>query len=241
MAGEALEGVVALHDAGVGAHRPPHHQGAGHAATGQRRPAACRAPCRLFPGMADARARRRFGSHSTAVAARPACPPWCIWPSAGTPKAGTRSSRNWPRWTCCYTTDRMPARSSRPDPRSAPGTHPEAVITDDRTSNEAATPDSLADAAADRSAATQTGRSRVYAHRFRSRRRRDDLAAVPGWARRPGCRVGRRLREGSWRPGPVRQITWPSGEKNLAVAIPTTQDRIVHRSRLRSTPNPGVR
>jgi hypothetical protein len=39
-----------------------------------------------------------------------------------------------------------------------------------------------------------------------------------------------RLRDGSWRPGPVRQITWPSADKHLCVTIPTVEDRIVHRA-----------
>lgn len=39
-----------------------------------------------------------------------------------------------------------------------------------------------------------------------------------------------RLRTGTWRPGPVREIAWRSGEKKLRVAIPTVEDRIVHRA-----------
>jgi RNA-directed DNA polymerase len=39
-----------------------------------------------------------------------------------------------------------------------------------------------------------------------------------------------RLRDGSWRPGPVRQVSWPSADKRLCVAIPTVEDRIVHRA-----------
>lgn len=39
-----------------------------------------------------------------------------------------------------------------------------------------------------------------------------------------------RLRVGSWRPGPIRQITWPSADKHLYVTIPTVEDRIVHRA-----------
>ncbi len=39
-----------------------------------------------------------------------------------------------------------------------------------------------------------------------------------------------RLRKGSWRPGPVRQISWPSADEERCVAIPTVEDRIVHRA-----------
>ncbi len=39
-----------------------------------------------------------------------------------------------------------------------------------------------------------------------------------------------RLRDGSWRPGPVRQISWTSADKHLRVTIPTVEDRIVHRA-----------
>lgn len=44
------------------------------------------------------------------------------------------------------------------------------------------------------------------------------------------ARLTARLKEGSWRPGPVRQISWPSADKHLCVAIPTVEDRIVHRA-----------
>lgn len=43
-------------------------------------------------------------------------------------------------------------------------------------------------------------------------------------------RLAARLREGSWRPGPVRQIGWPSADKHLRITIPTVEDRIVHRA-----------
>lgn len=39
-----------------------------------------------------------------------------------------------------------------------------------------------------------------------------------------------RLREGSWRPGPIRQLSWSSADKHLCVTIPTVEDRIVHRA-----------
>ena len=39
-----------------------------------------------------------------------------------------------------------------------------------------------------------------------------------------------RLRDDSWRPGPIRQVSWPSADKHLCVAIPTVEDRIVHRA-----------
>ncbi|MGH3973859.1 MAG: reverse transcriptase domain-containing protein [Pseudonocardiaceae bacterium] len=52
---------------------------------------------------------------------------------------------------------------------------------------------------------------------------------------RVGCHdrlahLAARLRDGTWRPGPVRQITWPSADKHLCVTIPTVEDRIVHRA-----------
>lgn len=42
--------------------------------------------------------------------------------------------------------------------------------------------------------------------------------------------LARRLRDGTWRPGPVRVITWPSDGKQLTTAIPTVEDRIIHRA-----------
>jgi hypothetical protein len=42
--------------------------------------------------------------------------------------------------------------------------------------------------------------------------------------------LGSRLRSGTWRPGPVRTLTLPSWGKDLVVAIPAVEDRIVHRA-----------
>jgi RNA-directed DNA polymerase len=42
--------------------------------------------------------------------------------------------------------------------------------------------------------------------------------------------LARRLRDGSWEPGPIRLVQWHTGEKILTVAIPTVEDRIVHRA-----------
>ncbi|MFE0023386.1 Retron-type reverse transcriptase [Amycolatopsis sp. NPDC059021] len=39
-----------------------------------------------------------------------------------------------------------------------------------------------------------------------------------------------RLQNGTWRPGPTREITWDSDGKTLTVAIPMVEDRIVHRA-----------
>jgi len=39
-----------------------------------------------------------------------------------------------------------------------------------------------------------------------------------------------RLQKGTWRPGPVRAVTLPSWGKDLALAVPTAEDRIVHRA-----------
>jgi hypothetical protein len=44
------------------------------------------------------------------------------------------------------------------------------------------------------------------------------------------ARLADRLASGSWQPAPVRQVSWQSGSKQLAVAIPTVEDRIVHRA-----------
>ncbi|MFF3665497.1 RNA-directed DNA polymerase [Microtetraspora malaysiensis] len=43
--------------------------------------------------------------------------------------------------------------------------------------------------------------------------------------------LAQRLRDGSWQPGPVRLMAIPSwGKKSLPLAIPTVEDRIVHRA-----------
>jgi RNA-directed DNA polymerase len=42
--------------------------------------------------------------------------------------------------------------------------------------------------------------------------------------------LAERLRRDTWRPGPVRVAAWPSWGKHLAVAVPTVEDRIVHRA-----------
>jgi hypothetical protein len=39
-----------------------------------------------------------------------------------------------------------------------------------------------------------------------------------------------RLRQGTWRPGPVRFAAWPFWGKRLTVTIPTVEDRIVRRA-----------
>src|SRR5262249_54644484 len=39
-----------------------------------------------------------------------------------------------------------------------------------------------------------------------------------------------RLRSGTWQPAPVRPVTWPSWGKIMTVAVPTVEDRIVHRA-----------
>jgi hypothetical protein len=44
------------------------------------------------------------------------------------------------------------------------------------------------------------------------------------------ARLAGRLRDGTWQPAPVRQVTMPSWGKNLTLAIPDTEDRIVHRA-----------
>jgi RNA-directed DNA polymerase len=39
-----------------------------------------------------------------------------------------------------------------------------------------------------------------------------------------------RLREGTWQPSPVQAVTLPSWGKDLILAVPTVEDRIVHRA-----------
>ncbi|WP_019632253.1 hypothetical protein [Actinomadura atramentaria] len=46
-----------------------------------------------------------------------------------------------------------------------------------------------------------------------------------------------RLRDGTWRPGPVRAVSLPSYGKDLALAVPTVGDRVVHRA-LRTAAEP---
>lgn len=42
--------------------------------------------------------------------------------------------------------------------------------------------------------------------------------------------LSERLRTGIWEPGPVREVPIPSWGKSLRLAIPTTGDRVVHRT-----------
>jgi RNA-directed DNA polymerase len=46
-----------------------------------------------------------------------------------------------------------------------------------------------------------------------------------------------RLRQGTWQPSPLRQLSWPDWDKRLPVTVPTVEDRIVHRA-LRNAAEP---
>jgi len=54
-----------------------------------------------------------------------------------------------------------------------------------------------------------------------------------GYRRGLDARLGdlaARLRSGTWQPGRVRLVSWPSWGKTMTVAVPTVEDRIVHRA-----------
>src|SRR5262244_221378 len=54
-----------------------------------------------------------------------------------------------------------------------------------------------------------------------------------GYRRDLDARIGAlatRLRSGTWQPARVRLVTWPSWGKVMTVAVPTVEDRIVHRA-----------
>ncbi|WP_017624723.1 reverse transcriptase domain-containing protein [Nocardiopsis chromatogenes] len=42
--------------------------------------------------------------------------------------------------------------------------------------------------------------------------------------------LAQRLADGTWRPSPVRFVSWPSWGKELHIGVPTVEDRIVHRA-----------
>ncbi|MBB5159288.1 WbqC family protein [Saccharopolyspora phatthalungensis] len=44
------------------------------------------------------------------------------------------------------------------------------------------------------------------------------------------AKLAAHLHDGSWTPSPLRQVTWSLDDKDLAIVIPTVEDRIVHRA-----------